>query len=416
MKRRQFVKGLLTATASAGMLTDNPISLSFRKAMAAEGKSVVVIFQRGGCDGLNVVVPYSEPNYYNIRPTIAIPAPDSGLANAALDLNGVFGLDNNMTGLHQIWQEGNLAIMPTTHYNDASRSHFDSQHYIESARPGVRNGQQASDDGWLNRHMQSQFLPSSFRAVSMGRGGIAQSLVGSADAKTIGSLADFSIGVADDEQAMLLQRIDQIYQQPASAMTNHQLLQRFGSSLVSDLNIIGDIRNQEYIPDNGVTYPNSGLARDLQQVAQLLKAGVGLEIATVSVGGWDTHADQAMLLPPNLGRFSEAITAFYQDMGSMMSDVVILTATEFGRTSHENGSHGTDHGHASCWFAMGGGISGGIYGDWPGLEDDQLNRGRYLEHTLDCHDIYGDILVNHMLNNDLATVLPGHSYSPVGLF
>lgn len=416
MKRRQFVKGLLTATASASVFSDNPLSLSFRKAAAAEGKSVVVIFQRGGCDGLNVVVPYSEPNYYNMRPTIAIPAPDSGMPNAALDLNGQFGLDNTMTGLHQIWQQGNLAVMPTTHYNNASRSHFDSQHYIETARPGVRNGQHANDDGWLNRHMQSQVLPSSFRAVSMGRGEMAQSLVGTADAKTIGNLSDFSIGIDDNEETMLLQRINQVYQQPAGNLSNHQLLHRFGSNLVSDLNIISAIRDQEYLPDNGVTYPNNGLGRDLRQVAQLLKAGVGLEIATVSIGGWDTHADQAMRLPPNLGRFSAAITAFYQDMGSLMSDVVILTATEFGRTSYENGSNGTDHGHASCWFAMGGGINGGIYGDWPGLEDDQLNRGRYLEHTIDCHDIYGDILINHMQNNNLGSVLPGHSYAPVGLF
>ncbi len=416
MKRRQFLRGLAGATAAASLFSENPFSLSFRKAHAAEGKSLVVIFQRGGCDGLNTVIPYTEPNYYRIRPTIAIPAPDPTNPNSALDLDGQFGLDPNMGGMHQLFQEGALAIMPTTHYNNASRSHFDSQHYIETGKPLSRSGQQPGDDGWLNRHMQTQILPSSFRAVSMGRGEIAQSLVGDADAKTLGSLQDFAIGVDEDEETMLLQRIDQVYQQPAGNLANHQLLHRFGRSLVSDLNIISQIRDQEYIPDNGVVYPNNGLARDLQQVAQLLKAGVGLEIATLNIGGWDTHANQAMRLPPNLGRFSDAITAFYRDMGAMMADVVVMTATEFGRTSYENGSQGTDHGYASSWFAMGGGIRGGIYGDWPGVEDDQLNRGRFLESTLDCHDIYGDILLNHMLNSDLATILPGHNYQPVGLF
>lgn len=416
MKRRQFIRGMATATATASLFSENPLSLTFRSALAAEGKTLVVVFQRGGCDGLNVVVPYTEPNYYRIRPTIAIPAPDAGKPNSALDLDGHFGLDPNMTGFHQLFQEGALAVMPTTHYDNASRSHFSSQHYIETGKPLSRMGQQPDDDGWLNRHMQTQVLPSSFRAVSMGRNEIAQSLVGAADAKTISNLGDFGLGIDENEQTMLLQRIDQVYNQPAGELTNHQLLQRFGSGLVQDLNVIGQIREQEYIPDNGVVYPGNGLGNDLRQIAQLIKANVGLEIATVSIGGWDTHSNQANRLPPNLGRFSDAITAFYRDMGSMMSDVVVLTATEFGRTSYENGSQGTDHGYASSWFAMGGGIQGGIYGDWPGVEDDQLRNGRFLESTIDCHDIYGDILVNHMLNNNLDAVLPGHNYQSLGLF
>lgn len=417
MKRRNFIRGLAGATAAASLFSNNPMSLSFRKAMAAEGKTLVVVFQRGGCDGLNTVIPYNEPNYYRIRPTIAIPAPDAGNPNSALDLDGQFGLDPNMTGFQQLFQEGALAVMPTTHYPDASRSHFDSQHYIETGRVNSRSGQSMQDDGWLNRHMQTQIFPSSFRAVSMGRGEIAQSLVGVADAKSIGNLGDFGIGIDSDEETMLLQRIDQVYNQPAGPLNNHQLLHRFGSSLVTDLNTIGQVSAQEYIPDNGVVYPGNGLANDLRQIAQLIKAGVGLELATVNIGGWDTHSDQARRLPPNLGRFSDAITAFYRDMGSLMSDVVVLTATEFGRTSYENGSQGTDHGYASSWFAMGGGIQGGrVIGDWPGVEDDQLNRGRFLQSTVDCHDIYGDILVNHLLNTDLNTVLPGHNYQSLGLF
>lgn len=417
MKRRNFLRGMASATAAASLFSNNPMSLSFRKAMAAEGKTLVVVFQRGGCDGLNTVIPYNEPNYYRIRPTIAIAPPDSGNPNSALDLDGQFGLDPNMTGFQQLFQEGALAVMPTTHYQNASRSHFDSQHYIETGKQQSRMGQQPTDDGWLNRHMQTQVFPSSFRAVSMGRGEIAQSLVGAADAKSIGNLGDFGVGIDENEETMLLQRIDQVYNQPAGNMSNHQLLHRFGSSLVSDLNLIGQVSQQEYVPDNGVVYPGNGLANDLRQIAQLIKAGVGLELATVNIGGWDTHSNQAMRLPPNLGRFSDAITAFYRDMGALMSDVVVLTATEFGRTSYENGSQGTDHGYASSWFAMGGGIQGGrIVGDWPGVEDDQLNRGRFLQSTVDCHDIYGDILTHHLLNTDVSTVLPGHNYQPLGLF
>lgn len=416
MKRRQFLRSLAGVTAAAGMFSNNPLSLQLRKAYAAEGKSLVVIFQRGGCDGLNTVVPYFEPNYYRMRPTIAIAPPDSSNPAAALDLDGRFGLEPTMAGMHSLYQQGLLAIMPAVHYRQPSRSHFDSQHYIETGIVDSRQGQSENDDGWLNRHMQSQFLPSSFRAVSMGRGELAQSLQGTADAKSISNLQDFRIGIDETEETLLLQRVDTAYQQTPSDLPNHQLLHRYGSQLVSDLALVGQIRQQEYVPDNGAVYPNNGLARDLMQVAQLLKAGVGLEISTLNIGGWDTHADQAMRLPNNLGRFSDAISAFYQDMGSLMADTVILTMTEFGRTAYENGSQGTDHGNASSWFAMGGGIRGGIYGDWPGIEDAQLHRGRYLATGLDCHDIYGDILTNHMQNFDLATVLPGHNYQPVGLF
>lgn len=416
MKRRNFLKGLLAGAGTATLMSGNPLSFKIRPAHAAEGKTLIVVFQRGGCDGLNVVVPFAEPNYYAMRPTLAIAPPDPNNPNAALNLNGSLGLHPSMSAMHDLFLQGQLAVMPTVHYPNASRSHFSSQHYIETAKTTERNGEQLSDDGWLNRHMQSQIFPAAFRAVSMGRGEIAQSLVGSADAKSISSLADFSVGINEQEEALLLQRINSVYGQTPEALTNHQLLHRFGSQLVNDLGVISQIRDQEYVPDNGAIYPNNSFARDLRQVAQLIKSGVGLELATVNIGGWDTHANQANQLPGLLTRFSESIAAFNQDMGGFMNDVVVLTCTEFGRTAHENGSQGTDHGHAASWFAIGGGIQGGIYGQWPGLEEDQLNNGRFLESTLDCHDVYGDIVSQHLLNNDLSTVLPQHNYNPVGLF
>lgn len=414
MNRRIFMKGLLAAGATNGLLSGNPLSFKVNTAKAAEGKTLIVIFQRGGCDGLNSVIPYTEQRYYELRPTIGIAPPDSSNAESAVDLDGTFGLHPALAPLQQIYQAGDMAVMPTVHYPSATRSHFSGQHFIES-------GQQLNEsDGWLNRHLQTQQFNSSFRAVGIGDE-LAQSLRGSETVASLTSLDSFSLGVSGEDQSLLLQNMGQVYAQSAGNSPTRQLLHRFGLKVTQDLDLIQQIRAQPYTPENGAVYPNNSFGRSLMQIAQLVKSGIGLELATASIGGWDTHSSQGG--GQSGGRqarshasFAQGINALYTDLGAMMQDVVIMTQTEFGRTAQENGSQGTDHGYASSWYAIGGGIQSGIYGQWPGLAEDQLERGRFLAMTVDYRDIYAEIMQHHLQNVDFDTLLPGHSVTPLGLF
>lgn len=414
MKRRQFIKSLLAVAGTNTLLSGNPLSFKVNTARAAEGKTLISIFQRGGCDGLNAIIPYTEERYYELRPTIGIRPPDATDIEAALDINGQFGFHPALAPLQQIYQGGGLAIMPTVHYPDATRSHFSGQHFIES-------GQSESDsDGWLNRHLQTQQFASSFRAVGFGDE-LAQSLRGDATVASLTSLNSFSLGVAQDEESLLLERMGQVYNQDAGTNAAKQLLHRFGLKVTQDLDFIRQITNQPYTPANGAIYPNSSLGRDLMEIAQLVKSGIGLELATASVGGWDNHSNQGGgqaggSQARSHANFANSIAALYTDLGELMQDVVIMTQTEFGRTAAENGSGGTDHGYASTWYAMGGGIQSGVYGDWPGLAEDQLERGRFLQRTIDYRDIYAEILTHHLQNNQLGALLPGHNAGPLGIF
>ncbi len=415
MNRRQFMKGLMASTMGGmAALSGNPFSPAIKLANAAPGKTLVVLFQRGGCDGLNTVIPYTESRYYSMRPTIAI-APPSADPASAIDLNGVFGLHPGLAAIAPFFAAGELAVLPTVHYPDASRSHFDSQMYIESA------ANSRDIEGWLNRYLQTTGGPGDIRAIGFGNE-LPQSLRGDVTVSSMNDLRSFSLGIPDNDEATLLANLSSVYDELSQdGRTYRQLLNRFGSRLISDVENLRDIDASAYTPGNGAVYPGHSTGQQLRQVAQLIKSGVGLEAATVSIGGWDNHSNQGGGAAGGTQynahvRFAESIAAFCTDMGAGMADVVLLTCTEFGRTAEENGSLGTDHGWASSWFAIGGGIRGGIYGAWPGLEEDQLHNGRYLEMSVDYRDVFGDILTQHMAANNLSEVLAGHDYSAVGLF
>lgn len=414
MKRRQFIKSLLAVAGTNALLSGNPLSFKVNTAKAAAGKTLITIFQRGGCDGLNAVIPYSEARYYQMRPTIGIRPPDAADPEAALDINGSFGFHPSLAPLLEIYQDGQLAVLPTVHYPDGSRSHFSGQHFIES-------GQRFDEsDGWLNRHLQSQSFVAPFRAVGFGDE-LSQSLRGEATAGSLTSLEGFSLGVDQSEESLLIERMSQVYGQNAGSSPTKQLLHRFGLKVTQDVDLISEIRNQTYTPANGAVYPNSSFGRTLMEIAQLVKSGIGLELATAGIGGWDNHSGQGGgqadgRQARSHANFAQGIGALYRDLGELMQDVVIMTQTEFGRTAAENGSGGTDHGYASSWYAMGGGITSGVYGDWPGLAEDQLREGRFLESTVDYRDIYAEILSHHLQNNQLATLLPGHNVKSLGLF
>ena len=432
MYRRDFCRAILGVALGACTCTvANPLRPLFRFVRKGTGKTLVVIFQRGGCDGLNTIVPYAEDAYYNLRPSIAIAPPSAGNPNSAIDLDGFFGLHPALDSFYSIFERGDLAILPAVHYPDASRSHFDSQHFLESSASTIDRGNKGNLDGWLNRHLSTRNKIGQLRAVNFGSE-IAQSLRGETNVSVFNDLSKFNLGLDEDRGDLLLSRLIGIYgRSPDPDTTNRRLTHSAGEVSLKNLEVINDIHSQNYIPANSAVYPTNQYGKQLMQTAQLIKAGVGLEIVTLSHGGYDTHGDQGSANGRHASRlsdFSQGIAALYQDLGDRMSDVVILTQSEFGRTAEENGSLGTDHGNASCWFVLGGSgyINGGIHGSWPGLQQNQLYNGRYLTHSLDYRNILAELTTKFMDNPDLSVVFTGDqtdstdpdspaSFSPIGL-
>ncbi|WP_298607606.1 DUF1501 domain-containing protein [uncultured Thiothrix sp.] len=404
MQRRDFLKLMLSSSlAGSAWLLDDSFRLSAAQASIAP-KTLVVIFQRGGCDGLNVVVPYADMDYYRLRPGIAI-AP-AGQTNGALDLNGYFGLHPAMQSLHRLYQQQQVAVFPAVHYPQASLSHFDSQQFIESA------ALRSDLDGWLNRHLASSLNSTGMRGVGFGNE-LAQALRGNVVVSSLKDLANFDLGISDSEEMRLSSRLNTVYaQHPEDINPYAKLLKQTGQTLLRDLDLTRQIDPKAYRPANGAVYPVNLFGSQLQQTAQLIKQGVGLEVAAIDLGGWDTHSGQGGAAGPQanlLKVFADGIAALCADLGASMQNVLVLTMTEFGRTAEENGSGGTDHGNASAWFAVGGGVKGGIYGTWPGLAKEKLYLQRYLAHSVDFRDIFAEVLSKHLGNTALNQLIPNYT-------
>jgi uncharacterized protein (DUF1501 family) len=408
MNRRYFLKSGGIALASVGMSLSAPGFLERVVLGNTPGggkrKTLIAIFQRGAVDGLNMVVPFGESSYYDVRPSIAIPKPASGNAEAAIDLDGFFGLHPSMSAFKSLWDSKRLAIIHASGSPDNSRSHFDAQDYMESATPGVKS----TKDGWLNRYLQSKDDPdsSSFRAVSMTTT-MPRVLQGPAPAVAMARLSDFAIR-AGKSSANVQGGFEAIYGQKSN-----DVLTGMGRETFEAVNYLKKANPAQYQPENGAQYPRNPFGNSLLQIAQLIKAGVGLEVAFTDIGGWDTHANQGNSrgqLANLLQQFSSGIAALYQDLGQRMDDVVILTMSEFGRTVRENGNRGTDHGHANAMFVLGNTVRGGkVYGRWPGLKNDQLYEDRDLALTTDFRDVFGEIATRHLGNNNPKSLFPGYS-------
>ena len=412
MNRRFFLKSGSIAMASVGMSLAAPSFLERvvmgHQANATGGrrKVLIAIFQRGAVDGLNMVVPFGESNYYNARPSIAIPKPETGNAESAIDLDGFFGLHPSMRSFKPLWDSQRLAIIHASGSPDNSRSHFDAQDYMESATPGVKS----TADGWLNRYLQAKKdpKPSSFRAVSLTRN-MPRVLMGRAPSIAMANLNEFAIR-AGKASANVQSSFEEIY-----AQQNKDALGKTGRETFDAVNYLKQADPGKHKPENGAEYPNGQFGNSLRQIAQLIKADVGLEIAFTDMGNWDTHVNQGNSrgqLANLLSQFSVGIAALYQDLGQRMDDVVILTMSEFGRTVKENGNRGTDHGHANAMFVLGNSVRGGkVYGRWPGLKNDQLFEGRDLALTTDFREVFGEVAMRHLGATDLKSVFPGYSVS-----
>jgi uncharacterized protein (DUF1501 family) len=247
---------------------------------------------------------------------------------------------------------------------------------------------------------------------------LVHALRGSESVMTFNNISDFG---ANNFDSATIENLLNIYSDSVFDNPNRDLVHQQGQIMLNNLETLADVSEADYTPENGATYPDSSFGRQLTQVAKLIKSDVGLELATVNIGGWDTHANQGGAEGSQATRhsdFASGIAALYKDVSTATdSDVVILTMTEFGRTARENGSRGTDHGNASSWFAVGNSINGGMYGagaQWPGLREDQLYQGRYLAKTIDYTDVFAEVLSRHLGNSTLGPVFPNHKYNPIG--
>jgi len=384
-----------------------------QRAMAASPsagkKQLVVLFQRGAADGLNIVVPFGEPDYYRLRPTISIPQPREGAADAALDLDGFFALHPSLAPLTPLFQKNELAIVHAAGSPDPTRSHFDAQDFMESGTPGVKS----TDDGWLNRALETvpEEHASPFRAVAMGPN-LPRMLRGSAPAIALPDVKQFRVMAQTPGAGQIAEGgFEAMY-----AQTVDHALRGTGTETFEAIDMLRKADPARYKPENGANYGNSRLGQSLEQMGQLLKAEIGTEVLFVDSGGWDNHVNEGGVqgqLSNLLKDLGQGMAAFRQDMGDRMENIVFVTMSEFGRTAKENGNRGTDHGHANCMFVMGGAVRGGkVYGRWPGLSPGQLNDGRDLALTTDFRSVLGEILTKHLGVRDLAPVFPGFDNSP----
>jgi uncharacterized protein (DUF1501 family) len=371
----------------------------------ARKKILVAIFQRGAADGLNVVVPHGEKAYYGLRPTIAIPRPTDDpakKAESAIDLDGFFGLHPSLAPLKPLYEQKHLAIVDGAGSPDPTRSHFDAQDYMESGTPGMK----ATQDGWMNRALPKiTGKASPVRAIALGQT-LPRSMRGGQPAIALQSIESFQVRNADAAR-----QFENMY-----TAAKDPLIQATGKETFEAMAMLQAIQRQGYTPSTGADYPRGRLGQSLQQIAQLIKSDVGVEMAFADIGGWDHHTNEPNQLANLLREFGASLTAFWQDMGDRMQDIVVVTMSEFGRTAHENGNRGTDHGHANCMFVMGGDVKGGkVYGKWPGLEREQLYEQRDLALTTDFRDVLGELVARHIGNPSVKGVFPAYDPKFLGL-
>jgi uncharacterized protein (DUF1501 family) len=408
---RRFLRRYFLKQGGIAMVGLSTMPSFLQRAVAATPssgrKQLVVLFQRGAADGLNTVVPFREPNYYRLRPTIAIPEPRRGGSDGAIDLDGFFGLHPGLAPLEGLFRGNELAIIHAAGSPDPTRSHFDAQDYMESGTPGIKS----TDDGWLNRALEAapEEGASPFRAVAVGPV-LPRTLRGPAPAIALPDVRQFKVMAPNAGQAAA-GGFEAMY-----AQTVDHALRGTGTETFEAIDLLRKANPAKYRPENGADYGRSRLGQSLEQVGQLIKADIGSEVLFVDCGGWDNHVNEGGIqgqLANLLKDLGQGMAAFRRDMGDRMQNIVLVTMSEFGRTARENGNRGTDHGHANCMFVLGGGLKGGrVYGRWPGLNDGQLNEGRDLALTTDFRSVLGEILVKHSGVRDLRAVFPGFDNDP----
>jgi len=436
LTRRFFLQSTGALAANCGVAPLQALAKSAEAAAAiqtpaavAKNKTLVVIFLRGGIDGLNLVVPHADPEYANLRKGLRINKP--GEDDGCLDLDGFFGLHPRAHALMPWADQGHFVAAHAVGYDHNTRSHFEEQDTWET---GVI-GNTVNSDGWLNRHLLTSTGHGPVRAISLGNN-LPRILRGDAPAYAVRGIDDLTMPDVRGDANAIHAALEHAYCQPIpddrkqAAADATTLAHDAGAVTLEGVETIQQVANQPYKP--AAEYPSSGLARQLQQAARLIKGNVGLEVITVDYGGWDTHRNQGNGIAGNYGNkvetLASALSAFAADLGDKLQDTLVLTLSDFGRTAKENGTNGTDHGWGNCMLALGGGVahtgprvdgsSSGrrkVVGRWPGLGEDQLHQKRDLLHTTDFRDVLAEAVTSHLGNPHLKTILPGHTFNQVGL-
>lgn len=402
LTRRRFLG--LTLAAGATIATMNP--LSTRVAFAAgpsTGDVLVVLSLRGGFDGLSAVAPVADPAYQAARPTIGLPQ------GAALQLDSTFGMHPALAPLMPWWRSGSLAVVHAVGQSDPTRSHFKAMEEMERAAPGS-----SLRTGWLDRVLGLRPADGPLQAVAMGASPMPQSLQGPRPAMSAWDLASFKLGwMAADDHA------HQDRWAGAMAMLQRGAPLDVSGPALAALQAMSTIRRVEATVPPSPTYPASSLGSALRDVARLIKADVGMQLACVDSGDWDMHADLGAVgegwMQEQLDGLARSLAAFATDLGPMFSRVTVLTLSEFGRRVHENGSGGLDHGHGNAMFLLGGGVAGGkVYGTWPGLPG-AADMENDLTATTDYRTVLSEVLVNRCGVRDTGVVFPGLATTPLGV-
>lgn len=394
LDRRDFLK----ASAAATLPFAAP-RLVFASGANPNSDVLVVVFQRGGMDGLQAVVPHGDPDYYRLRPGIGIPRPGTG-TNAAIDLDGFFGLHPSAAPLKALYDSGRLAVVHGAGIDTPSRSHFECQDFYER---GSTNISQVGD-GWVNRYLQSNTPDAAFGAVSIGRA-IQPSMRGPSPVLGMTTIANFRLGSTGSRAAEMEAQIAGLYGGSDALGINA----RKAIGAIDELALANPASRT---PENGASYPNTTFGNQMRELAQLIKSDLGLRAAAVDIGGWDHHENIANFIGPLLDEMSRTLVAFNSDLGPRMANVTVVTMTEFGRRVQQNGSNGTDHGAGTLMFLMGGGVIGRqVVRSWPGLRNQDLVNGD-LKVTMDYRTVLSELIQQRMGGADMARVFPGFTPGP----
>ncbi|BAY83203.1 twin-arginine translocation pathway signal [Calothrix parasitica NIES-267] len=402
MKRRKFIQqaGIFSASSLVAVGTNAWVSRNTSSANSPNSKRLIVIFLRGAVDGLSVVVPYTENAYYQARKRIAIPQP--GKAGGVLDLDGKFGLHPSLAALMPLWKQKNLAFVHACGSPESTRSHFDAQEYMETGTPGIKT----TKDGWMNRLLAAMTVEDNpIQAVNVGSN-IPRILAGNAPVATIPAGRRVAKRLPIDNP-QLTTAFDKLYSGDDALSKTYRDARESREALMET-----DVEMK--LANNGAPLPK-GFSRDAQRLARLMVRDSRIELAFLALGGWDTHINQGNSkgqLSQRLQRLGDGLATLQKELGEVYQNTNIVVISEFGRTVKENGNGGTDHGHGNVMWLLGGKISGGkVYGDFPGLSNNQLHQGRDLAITTDFRDVIATLLQNHM-NLDKAKInkiFPNHN-------
>lgn len=404
LSRRRFLAGMGAGAAGVVGVATQLVTVRASFAAGAGTGTLVVVFLRGGLDGLSVIVPADDPHLLAARPGIAVPGA------ALLPLDRGFGLHPALAPLHELWKQGRFTAVPATSTPDISRSHFQAQDYLERGAP--TSGTNGGTGGWLDRVLEKLGPGTTFRAVGQGST-LPRSLSGSQPSLSLTNLESFHLAAPEhlhDKTIVALQALYTGLDHPVAADVTRT---------IESLETAETLTVADYQP--AVAYPETDVAKGLLELAHLVKADVGMRVATIDVDGWDMHTWMGTIddgaVTRRLTELGQALDAFARDLGDRLDDVTVVVMTEFGRRIEQNANAGTDHGHGAAVLLLGGGLAGGtIHGNWQGLAPEVRDQGD-VPGSNDYRDLLGEV-VSARLGigpGNLGTVFPGHEVRPIGV-